>query len=238
MSYSHLNRLMFGPEHQYASKMEIIVVSENNADTDIDYNDFKAWFHAGPVGLLLVPKETLKCSGYSQWYHCYISHSKYVWHGATIHQKHYTFRKWKLIEIKLPELIRKHTTVKGLQDDAIEVALLTRNIVHSNAGNGFKLYPNGHFPKTEQVFSNTKAFRNKGDGVLFHNSRSLVIEGGIYADNRQQIENDTQADATRISNAIVEGLWMNFYILISAILPTSSNSPLIAPLFLLPFAFF
>jgi len=41
---------------------------------------------------------------------------------------------------------------------------------------------------------------------LFHNSRSLVIEGGIYADNRQQIEVDTQADATRISNAIVEGL--------------------------------
>jgi len=33
---------MFGPEHQYASKMEIIVVSENNADTDIGYDDINS----------------------------------------------------------------------------------------------------------------------------------------------------------------------------------------------------
>ena len=112
----------------------------------------------------------------------------------TTHQKHYTFRRWKLIKIKLPELIHKHTTVKGPQDYAIEVALLTRNILHSNTGDGLKLYPNGHFPKTEQVF------------FLFHNSRLLEIGGGIYVNNRQQIEVDKQADAIRISNSIVEGL--------------------------------
>jgi len=416
--------LMFGPEHQYASKMEIIVVSENNADTDIDYDDFKAWFHAGPVGSLLVPKETLKCWGTGSDI-IVTSHTLSMYDTELLYIKNITLSEdGKFAEIKLPELIRKHTTVKDHPDYAIEVALLTRNmqfladrdddpgypkhgghikffhtpnvaqtligvevlgygqlrslgrypihlhmnqnvigtkisyntvrdsnqrcyvvhdthnatfeynvafntsghcfvvedggeednvfyrnlgactkavadnelvsitesdhqastfwtsapknifrenvcagsadtgfwyemlehvrgpselfyigvnpsqeplgifdgnIVHSNGGDGFKLYPNGHFPKTVAVFRNTKAFRNKGDGVLFHNSKSLAIEGGIYADNRQQIEIDKQADDIRISNAIVEG-YSDLYRLEVLAQKTASHCPAYRPL--------
>mmetsp|Transcript_29790 Transcript_29790/g.44184 ORF Transcript_29790/g.44184 Transcript_29790/m.44184 type:complete len:1743 (-) Transcript_29790:270-5498(-) len=79
------------------------------------------------------------------------------------------------------------------------------NVFHSNHREGLSLYPNGHFPDEEAVFYRTRSFRNVGDGVLFHNSRFLAIEGGVYADNRMQIEVDKQADSIRVSNARIIG---------------------------------
>jgi len=73
-------------------------------------------------------------------------------------------------------------------------------IIHSNIGDGFKLYPNGYFPEDEASFKNMRSYRNKGDGVLLHNSRNLAVEGGYFADNRQGVEVDKQADAVRVSN--------------------------------------
>jgi len=86
-----------------------------------------------------------------------------------------------------------------------EYGYFRNNIAHSNKGDGLKLYPNGYFPETEAVFENTYSYRNVGDGVLLHNSKNLAIDGGIYADNRIQIEVDKQADDVRVSNAQVIG---------------------------------
>jgi len=73
-------------------------------------------------------------------------------------------------------------------------------VVHSNKGDGFKVYPNGYFPKKEAAFKDFRAYLNKGDGVLLHNSANLAVEGGYFADNRQGVEVDKQADAVRVSN--------------------------------------
>jgi len=77
--------------------------------------------------------------------------------------------------------------------------------MHSNAGEGFKLYPNGYFPEDRAIFENVMSFRNHGDGVLLHNSKNLGLEGGVFADNRRGIEVDKQADDVTISNAVVIG---------------------------------
>jgi hypothetical protein len=83
-------------------------------------------------------------------------------------------------------------------------------IIHSNKGDGFKFYPNGYFPEEEAVYYDMKCFRNKGDGVLMHNSENLAVDGGIFADNRIQIEVDKQADDVRVSNVVVLGFSDSF----------------------------
>lgn len=79
------------------------------------------------------------------------------------------------------------------------------NVCHSYEGDGFKLYPNGYFPKSHAAFQNTRSYKNKGDGVLLHNSAKLHIQGGTYADNRIQIEIDKEADDVWVSDARVIG---------------------------------
>lgn len=79
------------------------------------------------------------------------------------------------------------------------------NVMHSYDGDGFKLYPNGYFPETHAAFQDTRSFRNAGDGVLLHNSAKLYIQGGVYADNRVQIEIDKQSDDVWVSDAKVVG---------------------------------
>jgi len=80
-----------------------------------------------------------------------------------------------------------------------------KNVMHSNKGEGFKLYPNGYFPEDRALFEDVMSFRNLGDGVLLHNSKNLGIEGGVFADNRRAIEIDKQADDVTVSNAVVIG---------------------------------
>mmetsp|Transcript_14645 Transcript_14645/g.20891 ORF Transcript_14645/g.20891 Transcript_14645/m.20891 type:complete len:1853 (+) Transcript_14645:178-5736(+) len=79
------------------------------------------------------------------------------------------------------------------------------NVVHSNTGEGFKLYPNGYFPKERAFFENVRAYKNKGDGCLLHNSKNLGIEGGTFADNRKSIDVDKQSDDVVVYNANVIG---------------------------------
>lgn len=79
------------------------------------------------------------------------------------------------------------------------------NRFHSNKGEGFKLYPNGYFPETRAIFEDTISVKNKGDGVLFHNSKNLGLNGGFYGDNRMQIEVDKQSDDVTVTNARVVG---------------------------------
>ena len=49
------------------------------------------------------------------------------------------------------------------------------------------------------------SYRNAGDGVLFHNSKGLGIDGGVFADNRRQIEVDKQSDDVTVTNALLIG---------------------------------
>ena len=78
-------------------------------------------------------------------------------------------------------------------------------VTHSNGGDGFKLYPNGYFPKERAWFENLYSYRNVGDGNLLHNSANLGIVGGYYADNRRQIEIDKQADDVYVKDTLIEG---------------------------------
>ena len=41
--------------------------------------------------------------------------------------------------------------------------------------------------------------------MLFHNSKKLGIEGGVFANNRRQIEVDKQSDDVNITNALIIG---------------------------------
>jgi len=84
------------------------------------------------------------------------------------------------------------------------------NIIHSYKGDGFKLYPNGYFPKEHANFTDMISFRNAGDGVLLHNSAKLHIKGGIFADNRVQVEIDKQADDVWVTDATVIGYSYHF----------------------------
>jgi len=80
-----------------------------------------------------------------------------------------------------------------------------QNVMHSYTGDGFKLYPNGYFPEDRAFFEDVRSYRNAGDGVLLHNSKNLGILGGVFADNRRQIEIDKQADDVTVTNAAVIG---------------------------------
>lgn len=84
------------------------------------------------------------------------------------------------------------------------------NIIHSYKGDGFKLYPNGYFPSEHAPFEDMISFRNAGDGVLLHNSAKLWIKGGIYADNRVQVEVDKQADDVWVTDGIMVGYSESF----------------------------
>ena len=75
--------------------------------------------------------------------------------------------------------------------------------IHSNGGDGFKLYPNGFFPDKRAVFEDMLSYRNTGDGVLFHNSKKLGIDGGVFANNRRQIEVDKQSDDMTVTNVLL-----------------------------------
>ena len=79
------------------------------------------------------------------------------------------------------------------------------NVMHSYTGDGFKLYPNGYFPADHAIFEDVWSFQNADDEILLHNSKNLWLEGGVLADNRQQIEVDKQADDVTVSNVEVIG---------------------------------
>ena len=72
--------------------------------------------------------------------------------------------------------------------------------VHSNGGDGFKLYLNGSFPNKRVVFEDMLSYHNTGDGVIFHNSKKLKIDGGMFADNRRKIKVNKQSDNVTVTN--------------------------------------
>ena len=80
------------------------------------------------------------------------------------------------------------------------------NVAHSNNEHGLKTYPGaGYAPAGKQaVFANMASYRNRGDGVFFHNSRNLAVVGGFMSDNRIQVDFD-RVTTTRVSDATITG---------------------------------
>lgn len=59
------------------------------------------------------------------------------------------------------------------------------------------------------MFLNSRVYRNEEDGVFFHNSKNLSVIGGIYADNREQVDFD-RAEYVTIRDATVVGVSPEF----------------------------
>ena len=59
------------------------------------------------------------------------------------------------------------------------------------------------FQNKRVVFEDMLSYRNTGDGVLFHNSKKLGIDGDVFADNRRQIEVDKQSDDMTVTNVLL-----------------------------------
>jgi hypothetical protein len=70
---------------------------------------------------------------------------------------------------------------------------------------GLRTYPSGFIPDKQAVFLNSKSYRNRGDGLFFHNSRNLAVVGGIFADNREQLDFD-RAEEIEFRDATVIGV--------------------------------
>ena len=65
------------------------------------------------------------------------------------------------------------------------------NISHSNYEHGVKTYPGvGLEPEIPAFFKNLKSYRNRQSGVFIHNSRNIIIESGVFADNLIGIDVD------------------------------------------------
>ena len=80
------------------------------------------------------------------------------------------------------------------------------NVAHSNNEHGFKTYPGkGYWPKGyPAIFQDCIAFRNAGNGIFIHNSGNIKIEGGLFADNRVQIDID-RSPSCSVNSATVIG---------------------------------
>jgi hypothetical protein len=72
------------------------------------------------------------------------------------------------------------------------LTLFQGNIAHSNNKHGVKTYPgDGYKPEGDPAdFIDTKSYRNAGNGFFIHNSENIKIQGGLFADNRVQVNID------------------------------------------------
>ena len=79
------------------------------------------------------------------------------------------------------------------------------NVMHSNQGDGLKLFPNGYLPGSQATFENVKSYRNKGYGVIMHSCENVQINQGYFADNRIGVS-IREADGITLSNVKIVGL--------------------------------
>ena len=93
----------------------------------------------------------------------------------------------------------------GYQPHKAPLTLFSENVAHSNDEHGVKTYPGtGYDPVEEQTFYKTKSYRNAGNGVFIHNSENIKIQGGLFADNRIQVDIDRSPTCT-IDGALIVG---------------------------------
>jgi len=102
------------------------------------------------------------------------------------------------------------------------------NVMHSNQGDGLKLYPNGYLPGSQATFENVKSYRNKGYGVILHSCENVQINQGYFADNRIGVS-IRNADGITLSNVKIIGL-SDVYGNLAEKLGMSSHCPAYRPM--------
>jgi len=75
------------------------------------------------------------------------------------------------------------------------------SVAHSNSLYGFR---SQYKPDTIETWTGSKAYRNLGHGMMFHQSQNIVLDGGVVADNRIGID-VWAADAITISGMKIMG---------------------------------
>jgi hypothetical protein len=95
------------------------------------------------------------------------------------------------------------------------LTLFRNNVAHSNRDKGLRTYPHGYMPSEQGVFYESRLYRNRGDGLFFHNSRNLAVVGGVFADNREQLDFD-QAEGIDFRDALVIGVTPEYRSLIQS----------------------
>lgn len=82
---------------------------------------------------------------------------------------------------------------QNLNPSELALVLFEDNVAHSNNGHGVHTYPGaGYNPKSQgqATFKGTRSYRNGRAGLFIHNSKNIAVRGGIFADNRWQIDID------------------------------------------------
>jgi hypothetical protein len=104
---------------------------------------------------------------------------------------------------ELQESVRSPTSLMplsaGMNPRRMPLKLFRDNVSHSNQNHGLRTYPIGYLPSRQAIFDNTRSYKNRQDGIFFHNSENLSVTGGVLADNR------IQADFDRADNIIIDG---------------------------------
>lgn len=104
---------------------------------------------------------------------------------------------------ELQETVRSPTSEMplsaGMNPRRSPLKLFRDNVCHSNQIHGLRTYPGGFLPSKQAIFENTRSYKNRGDGIFFHNSENLSITGGVLADNK------IQADFDRADNIVIDG---------------------------------
>lgn len=76
-------------------------------------------------------------------------------------------------------------------------------------------YPQGYHPEYPAKFEGTRSYRNRLDGIFFHNSKDLIVSGGLLADNRIQVDFDA-ADNVVLNGTLLAGRSQRFYHLLGS----------------------
>jgi len=104
---------------------------------------------------------------------------------------------------ELQDSVRSPTSDMPLSRDMnprlMPLKLFVDNVAHSNRKHGLRTYPKGFLPPKQAIFDNTRSYKNRQDGIFFHNSQDLTVRGGILADNQ------IGADFDRADNILIDG---------------------------------
>jgi hypothetical protein len=104
-------------------------------------------------------------------------------------------------EVRLPTALMPSS--QGMVPRRMPLGLFRDNVAHSNRKHGFRTYPNGYLPPARTAFYNLRSYRNRQDGIFLHVTDNVIIDGGLVADNRLQIDLDRANNITINSTRVV-----------------------------------
>lgn len=103
----------------------------------------------------------------------------------------------------------------GVNPSKLPLLSFVGNVAHSN-GSGLKTYPGaGYNPEEEAAFVDSKMYRNRFNGMFFHNSGFFLVQGGTFSDNQVGVNVD-RAHSLRIIGSKFIGITPSFAALLSS----------------------